>query len=111
MYEAALMILPAGSARAHTREFLFPPVLVTRPLPVACATYKPAVIKVFDLHRRPAETHISGPATAAAAAAITTATTATTAVTMINDMRESQTASGEIEGEEARLCMAGTFIK
>lgn len=94
------MILPAGSARAHTRAFLFPPVLVTRPLPVACATYKPAVIKVFDLHRRPAETHISGPATAA-----------TTAVTMINDMRESQTAGEEIEGEEARLCMAGTFIK
>lgn len=98
------MILPAGSARAHTRAFLFPPVLVTRPLPVACATYKPAVIKVFDLHRRPAETHISRPATAAA-------TAAATAVTMINDMRESQTASEEIEGEEARLCMAGTFIK
>lgn len=102
------MILPAGSARAQTRWFLFPPVLVTRPLPVACATYKPAVIKVFDLHRRPAETHISGPATAAA---VTAATAATAAVTMINDMRESQTASEEIEGEEARLCMAGTFIK
>lgn len=75
---------------------------------MACTTYKPAVIKVFDLHRRPAETHISGPATAAAAVAITAATTA---VTIINDMRESQTASEEIEGEEARLCMARTFIK
>lgn len=38
------------------------PVLVTWLLPVAGTTYKPAVIKVFDLLSLPAETHISRPA-------------------------------------------------
>lgn len=38
------------------------PVLVTWRLPVAGTTYKPAVIKVFDLLSFPAESHISRPA-------------------------------------------------
>ena len=41
------------------------PVLVTWLLPVAGTTYKPAVIKVFDLLSLPAETHISRPANTA----------------------------------------------
>lgn len=44
------------------RGVSFLPVLVTWLLPVAGTTYKPAVIKVFDLLCLPVETHVSRPA-------------------------------------------------